>query len=77
MPLRSCALTNERSARGVNKEGGTCRLTRVASGLEERGESALLYTVCAGCRATVCVDCWEEIRRVVVRYAERTQRLAC
>ena len=39
MPLRSCALTNERSARGVNKEGGTCRLTRVASGLEERGAS--------------------------------------
>ena len=71
MPLFPCALTSCKSVRGACKELGECRLTRVAKKREKRGEQPLPYTVCAGCKSTVCCECWEHVADVALRYDDR------
>ena len=71
MPLQACALTSCRSARGACKENGECRMTRVATKREPRGDQPLPYTYCAGCKTMTCCDCWEKVADTAKQYDER------
>ena len=72
MPLpKACWFTNNRSSRGVEKPAGFCRHTRIAMGLEPRGDQPVLYTICGGCRATLCIECLEKMADLALQYAER------